>query len=172
MGSEGASAPVQKWVRIKEATYRHKSAPSIHIGASLHDVPERDEDDDYEKDGEEGNEDYDEDVNQVDTPKDEDNEEEEDDEDDAEFVDINPIPLKCWTRSQQAQKDEKESSLVTEILSDDEKQQKSCVEVQTASKRTAHPSDSQPSSQGEGDKPIPKEKDLQDPGNEDESAVK
>ena len=71
-GSEGASAPVQKWVKIKGATYRHGSAPSIHIEASLHDVPERDEDDDYEKDGEEGNEDYDdydENVNQGDTIK-------------------------------------------------------------------------------------------------------
>ena len=58
LGCEGASAPVQKQVRIKGATYRHGSAPSIHIGTSLHDVLERDEDDDYEKDGEERNEDY------------------------------------------------------------------------------------------------------------------
>ena len=46
------------------------------------------------------------------------------------------------------------------------------METQRASKRSAPPSDSQPSSQGEGDKPVPKEADLQDPGNEDESAVK
>ena len=172
LGSEGASAQVQKQVRIEGATYWHGSAPSIHIGTSLHDIPERDEDDDYEKDGEEGNEDYDEDVNQGDTPKDKGNEEEEDDEDNTQFVDTDPVPPKCWTWSQQAQQDEQESSLVTEILSDDEKQQKSHVEAQTASKRSAPPSDSQPSSQGEGDEPIPEETDLQDPGNEDESAMK
>ena len=172
LGSVGASAPVQKWVRIKGATYRHGSAPSIHIGASLHDDPERGEDDDYEKDGKEGNEDYNEDVNQGDNPKDEDNEEEEDNEDDTQFVDIDPIPPKCWTWSQQAQQDEQESSLVTEILSDDEKQQKSRVEAQTASKRSAPPSNSQPSSQGEGDETVPKETDLQYPGNKDESAMK
>ena len=81
-------------------------------------------------------------------------------------------PPKCWTQSQQAQQDEQESSLVTEILSDDEKQQKSRVEVQRVSKSSASPFDSQPSSQGEGDEPIPKETDLQDPGNKDELAVK
>ena len=165
LGSEGASASVWKQVKIEWATYRHGSAPSIHIGTSLHDVPERDEDDDYEKDGEEGNEDYDdydENVNQGDTPKDEDNEEEEDDEDDAQFVDIDPVPPKCWTWSQQAQQDEQESSLVTEILWDDERQQKSWMEVYKASKESASPSDSQPSSQGEGNEPIPEETDLQD----------
>ena len=77
LGSEGASAPVWKRVKIEGATYQHGSAPGIHIGASLHDVLERDEDDDYEKDGEEGNEDYD-DCDE-DTAKDEDNEEEEED---------------------------------------------------------------------------------------------
>ena len=45
------------------------------------------------------------------------------------------------------------------------------MEVQTASKRSAPPSDSWPSSQGEGDNPISKEADLQDPGNEDESVM-
>ena len=62
LGSEEASAPVQKQVRIEGASYRHGSAQSIHVGASLHDVPETDEGDDYEKDGEEGDEDYDKDV--------------------------------------------------------------------------------------------------------------
>ena len=81
LGSEGASAPVQKWVRIEGATYQHGSTPSIHIGASLHDVPEREEDDDYEKD-----EDFNEGVDQGDTPKDEGNEEEEDNEDNAQFI--------------------------------------------------------------------------------------
>ena len=151
---------------------RHESAPSIHIGASLHDVLERDEDDNDEKDGEEGNEDYD-DCDE-DTYKDEDNEEEEDDEDDAQFVNTDPVPPKHWTWSQQAQQDEQESSLVTEILSDDERQQKSWMEVQKkvqkkASKESASPSDGQPSSQGEGNEPIPEETDLQD---EDETVVK
>ena len=59
-----------------------------------------------------------------------------------------------------------------EILSDDEKQQKSQMEVQKASKESASPSEGQPSSQGEGSGPVPEEADLQDPGNEDELAVK
>ena len=172
MGSEGASAPVQKWVKIEGATYRHGSAPSIHVGASLQDVPERDKGDGYEKDGEERDEDYDKDVIQGDTPKDEDHEEEEDDEDDAKFVNTDPVPPKHWTQSQKAQQDEQESSLVTEILSDDEKQQKSRVEAQRASKELASPSDGQPSFQGEGNKPFPEEADLQDPGNEDKLAAK
>ena len=169
LGSEGASAPVQKQVRTKGATYRHGLTPSIHIGASLHDVPEREED---EKDGKERDEEFEEEVNQGGTPKDEGNEEEEDNEDDTQFVNTDPAPPKHWTWSQQAQQDEQESSLVIEILSDDEKQQRSCVEVQAASKRSAPPSNSWPSSQGEGDDPVPKEVDLQDPGNEDESVVK
>ena len=172
LGSEGASAPVQKQVKIEGATYQHGSAPSIHVGASLHDVPEREEDDSYEKDGKEGNEDFDEGVDQGGTPKDEGNEEEKDNEDEAQFVDTDPVAPKCWTQSQQAQQDEQESSLVIEILSDDEKQQRSHVEVETASKRSAPASNSRPSSQGEGDGPIPKEADLQDPGNEDKSDMK
>ena len=168
LGSEGASAPVQKRVKIKRATYQHGSAPSIHVGASLHDVLEREEDDNYEKDGKERDEEFEEDVNQGGTPKDEGNEEEEDNEDDTQFVDTDPAPPKHWTQSQQAQQDELESSLVIEILSDDEKQQRSCVEAQTASKRSAPPSNSRPSSQGEGDDPVPMEADLQDPGNKDE----
>ena len=172
MGSEGASAPVQKWVKIKGATYWHGSAPSIHIGASLHDVPERDKDDDYEKDRKEEDEEFEEGVDQGGTPKDEGYEEEEDNQDDAQFVDTYPVPPKCWTRSQQAQQDEQESSLVIEILPDDEKQQRSCVEVQTASKRSVPPSNSRPSPQGEGDDPVPKDADLQDPGNKDELVMK
>ena len=97
---------------------------------------------------------------------------EEDDEDDAQFIDTDPVPPKHWTQSQQAQQDEKESSLVKEILSDDEKQQKSWMKVQKASKESASPFDGQPSSQGEGSEPVPEEADLQDPGNKDESAVK
>ena len=52
LGSEGASASVQKRVKIEGATYRHGSAPSIHVGASLHDVLERNEGDNYEKEEE------------------------------------------------------------------------------------------------------------------------
>ena len=58
------------------------------------------------------------------------------------------------------------------MLSDDEKQQKSQVEAQRASKELASPSNGQPSSQGERNKPAPNEADFQDPGNEDESAMK
>ena len=57
-------------------------------------------------------------------------------------------------------------------MSDDEKQQKSQMEAQKTSKESASPSDGQPSSRGEGSEPVPEEADLQDPGNEDESAVK
>ena len=163
LGSEGAPAPVQKWVKIEGATYHDWSAPSIHVGASLQDVPERGEDDDYEEDEEEGDEDDDNDVIQGEPPKDEDNEEEE--EGDAQFVNTDPFPPKCWTQSQQAQQDEQESSLVTEILSDNEKQQKSQIETQRASKELAPPSDDQPSSQGEGNEPVSKEADLHGPGN-------
>ena len=124
------------------------------------------------KEGEEEDEDNDNDVIRGDTPKDEENEEEEDNEDDAQFVDNDPVSPKCWTHSQQAQQDEQESSLVTEILSDDEKQGKSQVEAQKASKESASPSDGQPRSQGEGNEPVPEEADLQDPGNEDESVMK
>ena len=169
MGSGGASAPVQKRVRIEGATYHHGSALSIHVGASLHDVPERDEDEGYKEDEEEEDDD---DNIQGETPKDEDNEGEEDNEDDAQFVDTDPVPSKCWTQSQQAQQDEQESSLVKEILSDDEKQQKSQMEVQKTSKESASSSDGQPSSQSEGNEPVPEEADLQGPGNEDESAVR
>ena len=166
MGSEGAPAPGQKRVKIEGATYHHGSAPSIHVGTSLQDVLERGEDDDYEEDEEEG------DIIQGETSKDEDNEEEEDDEDDAQFVDTDPFPPKHWTRSQQAQQDKQESSLVMEILSDDEKQWKSQMEAQRASEESAPPSDNQPSSQSEGNEPFSKEADLHGPGNEDESAVK
>ena len=113
LGSEEAPAPVQKRVKIEGATYHHRLAPSIHIGASLHDVPEKDEDDDYEKDEEEEDEDNDGDVIWGETPKDEDNEEEESDEDDAQFVNTDPVPPKHWTQNQQAQQDEQESSLVS-----------------------------------------------------------
>ena len=171
MGSGGVSTPVQKQVRIKGATYCHGSALGIHIGASLHNVPERDEDDDNREGEEEGDDDDNNDDAQGETPKDEDDEGEDDDEDDAQFIDTDPVPPKHWTRSQQAQQDKQESSLVKEILSDDEKQQKSWMEAQKASKESASPSDGQPSSQGEVSEPVPEEADLQDPGNKDELAV-
>ena len=93
LGPGGASAPVWKQVKFKGATYHHGSAPGIHIGASLHDVPERDEDDDN-WDGEE-KEDNDDTLGE--TSQDEDDGKEEDNEDDAQFIDTNPIPSKCWT---------------------------------------------------------------------------
>ena len=176
LGSGGSSAPVQKRVRIEGATYHHGSALGIHIGASLHNVTERDEDDDNREGEEEEDDDDNNDDTQRETPKDEDDEDsegEEDNEDDAQFINTDPVPVppKCWTRSQQAQQDEQESSLVKEILSDDEKQQKSQMEVQKVSKELASPSKGQPSSQGEGSGPVPGEAVLQDLGNEDESVV-
>ena len=44
--------------------------------------------------------------------------------------------------------------------------------MQKASKESASSSNSQPSSQGKGNEPVPKEADLQDPGNEDELVMK
>ena len=44
--------------------------------------------------------------------------------------------------------------------------------MQKVSKESASPSDGQPSSQGKGNEPVPKEADLQDPGNKDESVMK
>ena len=168
LGSGGASTPVWKQVKFEGTTYHNGSALGIHIGASLHDVPERDEDDDN-CDGEEKE---DNDNTSGETPKDEDDGEEEDNEDDAQFIDTNPVPSKHWTRSQQAQQDKQESSLVKEILSDDEKQQKSRMEVQKASKESASPSEGQLSSQGEGSGSVPGEPDHKDLENENEPAVK
>ena len=90
------------------------------MGASLHKVEEKDED----NNGEEG-EGYEDDNNlPEDTPKD-DAEEGEDEDEDIQVIESEPASSKFWTRSQQAQQDEQESSLVKEILSDDEKLQKS-----------------------------------------------
>ena len=58
-----------------------------------------------------------------------------------------------------------------EILSDDEKQQKSRMEAQKASKESASPSKGQLSSQGEGSGSISGEPDLQDPVNEEGEKV-
>ena len=162
LGSGGASAPVQKQVKFKGAIYCHGLAPSIHIGASLYNVHE--DDDNGEGEREEDN-DNDNDDTPGETPKDE------DDEDDAQFISSNPVPPKCWTQSQQAQQDEQESSLVKEILSDDEKQQKSQMEVQKAPKESASPSEGQLSSQCEGSGSTSGEPDLPDPVNGNEPAV-
>ena len=124
-------------------------------------LPEGDEDDDKEEeDGDDDNDNI-----QEETPKDEENEGEEDNEDDTQFINTDPVPPKCWTQSQQAQQDEHEYSLVKEILSDEEKQQKSQME------ESALPSNDQPSSQGKGGEPVSKEAGLQDHGNEYKSAV-
>ena len=50
LGSEGASAPIQKQVKFEGATFHYGSTPGIHVGASLHKVEEKDED----NNGEEG----------------------------------------------------------------------------------------------------------------------
>ena len=89
---------------------------------------------------------------------------------------MDPVPSKHWTWSQQAQQDEKESSLVKEILSDDEKLLKSWEEAEKASKEKASaPSTSdQQSSLGEGSGSVSEEFDHQEPGKEEgkELAVK
>ena len=77
---------LQKQVKLEGATYYHGSAPGIHIGASLHDVQEKDKDDDN-WDGEEKE---DNDDTPGETHKDE--EEEDDDDDDTQFIDTNPSP--------------------------------------------------------------------------------
>ena len=102
------------------------------MGASLHDVDEKDKG----NNGEEGEDDEDDDNTPEDTPRDKVEEGEEED-DEIRVIDTDPVPSKCWTRRQQAQKDEKESSLVKEILSDDEKLQRSWEEVEKASKEKA-----------------------------------
>ena len=77
------------------------------MGASLHDMDEKDED----NNGGEGEEEEDDDNTPEDTPRDKVKEGEEED-DDIRVIDANPAPSKHLTRSQQAQQDEKESSLV------------------------------------------------------------
>ena len=46
------------------------------------------------------------------------------------------------------------------------------MDAQKVSKESASPSNGQPSFQGKGNEPVPKEADLQDPGNEDELVMK
>ena len=72
-----------------------------------------------------------------DTPKDNAKEGEDEDEE-IQVKETDPVPSKHWTQSQQAQQDEKESSLVKEILSDDKKLQKSWEEAEKASKEKVH----------------------------------
>ena len=141
------------------------------MGASLHNVEEKDED----NDGEEGEGDKDDDNTPEDTPKDN-AEEGEDKDEEIQVIETNPVSSKCWTRSQQAQQDEKESSLVKEILSDDKKLQKSQEETEKASKEKASaPSTSnQQNLLGEGSGSVSEELHHQDPGKEEgeELAVK
>ena len=141
------------------------------MGASLHDVEEKDED----NDGEGGEGDEDDDNTPEDTPKDNAKEGEDEDEE-IQVIETDPVPSKCWTRSQKAQQDEKESSLVKEILSDNEKLQKSQEEAEKASKEKASaPSTSnQQNSLGEGSGLASEGLDHQEPGKEEgeELAVK
>ena len=133
------------------------------MGASLHDVDEKDED----NNGGKGEEEEDDDNTLEDTPRDEVKEGEEHD-DDIRVIDADPTPSKHWTQSQQAQRDEKESSLVKEILSDDEKLQRSQMEAEKVSKERASASSSsnQQSSRGEGSGSVSKEFDHQESGKE------
>ena len=118
------------------------------MGASLHNVDEKDED----NNGGEGEEEEDDDNTPEDTPRDKVKEGEEED-DDIRVIDADPTPSKHFTWSQQAQQDEKESSLVKEILADDEKLQRSQMEVEKASKEKALTSSfsNQQSSRGRGE---------------------
>ena len=141
------------------------------MGVSLHNVDEKDEDN-KDEEGEGGKDD---DNPLEDTPKD-DAEEGEDEDEEIQVIESEPVPSKHWTQSQQAQQDEKESSLVKEILSDDEKLQKSQEEVEKASKeKVSAPSTSdQQDSLGEGSGSVSGELDHQEPGKEEgeELAVK
>ena len=158
-------------MKFEGVTFHHGSTPSIHVGASLHEVEEKDED----NNGEEGEGDEDDNNPPEDTPKD-DVEEGEDEDEEIQVIESDPVPSKCWTWSQQAQQDEKESSLVKEILFDDEKLQKSWEEAEKASKEKASaPSTSdQQDSLGEGSGSVSRELDHQEPGKEEveELAVK
>ena len=171
LGSRGALAPIQKQVKFEGVTFHHGLTPSIHMGASLHDVEEKDKD----NNGEEGENDEDDDNTPEDTPRDN-VKEGEDKDDEIQVIETDPVPSKHWTQSQQAQQDEKESSLVKEILSDDEKLQKSREEVEKASKEkvSAPSSSDQQSSLGEGSGSVSKEFDHQEPEKEEgeELAVK
>ena len=133
------------------------------------------EEKDEDNKGEEGEGGEDDDNPPEDTPKD-DAKEGEDENEKIQVIESEPVPSKCWTRSQQAQQDEKESSLVKEILSDDKKLQKSREEVEKASKEKASaPSTSdQQDSLGEGSDSVSGELDHQEPGKEEgeELAVK
>ena len=97
LGSRGASAPIQKQVKFEGVTFHHGSTPSIHMGASLHDVEEKDED----NDGEKGEDDKDDDNTPEDTPKDN-VKEGEDEDDEIQVIETDPVPSKHWTQSQQA----------------------------------------------------------------------
>ena len=81
------------------------------MGASLHDMDEKDED----NNGMEGEEEEDDDDTPEDTPRDKIEEGEEED-DNIQVIDVNPTPSKHWTQSQQAQQDEKESSSEGDIV--------------------------------------------------------
>ena len=171
LGSGGASAPIRKRVKFMGVTFHHGLTPSIHVGASLHDVEEKDED----NDGDEGEGEEDDNNTMEDTPKD--NAEEGEDKDEViQVIETDPVTSKHWTQSQQAQQDEKESSLVKEILSDDEKLQKSREEVEKASKeKVSAPSTSdQQSLLGEGSGSVFEDLDHQEPGKKEgeELAVK
>ena len=75
LGSGGASAPLWKQVKFEGVTFCHGSTPGIHMGGSLHDVDEKDEDN---NDGE-GEEEDDDENTPEDTPRDEVEEGEEED---------------------------------------------------------------------------------------------
>ena len=89
------------------------------MGVSLHDAEDKDEDNYDEDDGEDDDENC-----PVNREGKEPGEDDPDYECDNQIEDDDPIPSRCWTHSQEAQqakRDETESSLVEEILSDEDK---------------------------------------------------
>ena len=186
LGSKGASAPSQKWVQFEGATLQHGSTPKISMGLSLHNADDKDEDNYDENDGEDDDENPPEN-RQGKEP----GEDDPDYEHDVQVENNDLIPfssLRCWTHSQEAQQvkwDEAESSLVEEILSDDDKSWKSRTEVKVASQEkvaasiskggepklsTSSGKPSLPPDQkdlkGEEDGPATEEPDHQEPGKE------
>ena len=77
LGSEGASAPIWKQVKFEGVTPCHGPTLGIHIGASLHNMDEKDKDVN-DREGEEGEDD---DNTPGETPKGENKEGEDDDDD-------------------------------------------------------------------------------------------
>ena len=171
---------------MEGAILQHGLTPKISMGVSLHDADDKDEDNYDKNDGEEDDENPPENVQGKELGEDD-----PDYDHDVQVEDSDLIlssSLRHWTHSQQAQQakqDEAESSLVEEILSDDDKSQKSRMEAKiasqekvaasvfkgdepessTSSDKPSLPPD-QKDSKGEEDDPASEKPDHQEPGKE------